>query len=679
VTSTQTVTPSITPSGNNFCPYNSYCIFTNFVGYTQYDGTYYNYGNYDGFSYFYCAGCQTPAYIYYSITESRWCLSEEVGGDTVLFGSRYYSGICPDLDITYSSTICPTPTPSNDACATLEFTSEYEFDLTPGPTPEPTQTPTITQTQTPTPTQFCVNKFVSFSGYNFSPQSTLTPTPSVTTSPLSFNCVINDSVTFDTFSSNFTSLLSKGLQNCNQPNLIYYVSEAVPFSINSVFSAIINGSPVCVTYIGDFDTSPTNILQEIQSGNLGTCSNCTPVYSSTPLSTSTPTPTITQTNTPTPSVTPCQLKGADLTFVVGSGFAGSLFGVIYDSHILSNGKIVVCGTFSSYGSSTVYSIVILNSNGTLDTTFTQPSELSSANTVMYTLAVDEINQYIYVAGYSDVSTDGIWKLDYSGNVNTTFKSNIGTGVSVGEIYDIEFLSNSVASTSMLVGGSFWSINGISNKYWMRIDGNGNITLPPFTGLLNFNNYVRRIKKMPNGQIVIVGDFSQFNSNGFMHLVKLNADLSIDGTFNISSGFDDITKTVIDVIIDDNNNIYCSGNFTSYQLNTATSLVKIDVNGNFIWGLSSCNALISSLEFNGSQTHIYVGGAFTSINGTTARRISKISTQTGLLDTSFNTVAGFNSTVNTISRQSDEKLIVGGIFINYKNLPYKGIVRLRQCQ
>jgi hypothetical protein len=191
--------------------------------------------------------------------------------------------------------------------------------------------------------------------------------------------------------------------------------------------------------------------------------------------------------------------------------------------------------------------------------------------------------------------------------------------------------------------------------------------------------VRRIKKMPNGQIVIVGDFSQFNSNGFMHLVKLNADLSIDGTFNISSGFDDITKTVIDVIIDDNNNIYCSGNFTSYQLNTATSLVKIDVNGNFIWGLSSCNALISSLEFNGSQTHIYVGGAFTSINGTTARRISKISTQTGLLDTSFNTVAGFNSTVNTISRQSDEKLIVGGIFINYKNLPYKGIVRLRQCQ
>jgi hypothetical protein len=520
---------------------------------------------------------------------------------------------------------------------------------------------------------------LSFSGYNFSPQSTVTPTPSVTSSPLSLNCIINDTVTFDTFSSNFTNLLSKGLQNCNNSGIIYYVSESVPFAVNSTFNAIINGTPVCVTYIGDYDTSPTNILQEIQSGNLGTCSNCSPILSQTPISTTTPTPTITQTHTPTPSVTPCQLKGPDLTFIVGSGFGGVYS--INDTYILSDGKILVCGSFDGYGATASrYSIIRLNSNGTIDTTFTQPSELSDAGAVMYTLKVDEINQSIYVAGYSPLSTDGIWKLDYSGNVDTTFKTNIGTGVSVGDIKTIEILSSSLGSTTLLVGGSFWAINGISNKYWMVISSSGNVSLPQYSGLLTFDNYVSKIRKMPNGQIVIVGDFTNLNSSGYMHIVKLNSDLTIDATFN--SGFDSITSYVFNVIVDSNNNIYCSGDFDTYQLNTAVSLVKIDVNGNFIWGLSSASGLngsIRALEFNEDSSHIYVGGVFTSLNGTSAKKISKINTQTGLVDTNFNTSTGFNSTVVTISRQSDSKLIVGGTFISYKYTPCKGIVRLRQCQ
>ena len=681
VTSTPSLTPSITPSGNFICPNNSYCIFTNFVGYTQYDGTYYNYGTYNGFSYFYCDFCQTPSFIYYNLTENRWCLSEQVGGDTILFGSRYYSGICPDLDITYSSTICPTPSPSNDECLPLQVESEYTFDLTPDPTPNSTTTPTPTQTQTPTPTQVCVNKFLSFSGYNFSPQSTVTPTPSVTSSPLSLNCIINDTVTFDTFSSNFTNLLSKGLQNCNSSGIIYYVSESVPFAVNSTFNAIINGTPVCVTYIGDYDTSPTNILQEIQSGNLGTCSNCSPILSQTPLATTTPTPTITQTHTPTPSVTPCQLKGVDLTFIVGSGFGGNKD--IKDSYILSDGKILICGSFNGYGATTSrYSIIRLNSNGTIDTTFTQPSELSDAGAVMYALKVDEINQSIYVAGYSPLSTDGIWKLDYSGNVDTTFKTNIGTGVSVGDINTIEITSVSVGSATLLVGGSFWSINGISNKYWMVISSSGNVSLPTYSGTLTFDNYVSKIKKMPNGQIVIIGQFSQFNLSGFMHIVKLNSDLTIDATF--SSGFDTIIDYPFNLVIDSNNNIYCSGTFSTYQLNNASRLVKIDVNGNFVWGLNSSTGSggnIFTLQFNEDESYLYIGGVFTSINGVNARKLSKVSTQTGTIDTTFNTSNGFNTTatITTILRQSDNKLIVTGFFSSYKGIPISSIVRLRQCQ
>ena len=294
ISATQTPTPSATSPFQ--CGQSSFCVFVNLTSYEQYNGTYYNYGEFNGKAMFYAPDSVTPSYIYYNSSQTRWCLSETSGGTCVLFGPTGSSSLCPDLDDTLFDTVCPTPTPTASDCYGFDFTATFDCTVTSGSTPTPTPTATVTPTPTitPSPTVVCNTKALSFSAVNYNFPG-VTQTPSPTPSNLPKTVSVTGSSSFTSFSSTFTSTLSKLLIDCLDP-LSYVVSEPVPFNTGATFSAIIDGNPVCVTYSSDTFAPPTAKLDSIESGNLFNCSFCTPAYSPTP----TPTPTV----TPTPTI-PC--------------------------------------------------------------------------------------------------------------------------------------------------------------------------------------------------------------------------------------------------------------------------------------------------------------------------------------------------------------------------------------
>jgi hypothetical protein len=126
ISQTPSTTPTATPT-YTACPQSSYCVFTNLDGYTNYDGTYYNYGVFGGRNVFYKPDVTNPYYIYYNTGETKWCLSTCVNGECKLFGPTGSNTVCPDLDVTYFGSSCPTPTPSNtDACNTFDFTAQHK-------------------------------------------------------------------------------------------------------------------------------------------------------------------------------------------------------------------------------------------------------------------------------------------------------------------------------------------------------------------------------------------------------------------------------------------------------------------------------------------------------------------------------------------------------------------------
>jgi hypothetical protein len=170
------------------------------------------------------------------------------------------------------------------------------------PTPTPTMTPTPSSSST-----ICVGKSMSASVAEASPSPTPTSTPTPTPSS---STPISDSATvgFITNSDFFTCSQIKRLQDCDTSEY-YYVSgnlvlSEILLSAGTVFSAVIDGNSVCVTYVDDIDGSASNVITEI-IGTSVDCISCTIVPS--PSVTPTLTPTLTPTVTPTPSSTPSGL------------------------------------------------------------------------------------------------------------------------------------------------------------------------------------------------------------------------------------------------------------------------------------------------------------------------------------------------------------------------------------
>jgi uncharacterized delta-60 repeat protein len=72
--------------------------------------------------------------------------------------------------------------------------------------------------------------------------------------------------------------------------------------------------------------------------------------------------------------------------------------------------------------------------------------------------------------------------------------------------------------------------------------------------------------------------------------------------------------------------------------------------------------------------ILVGGIFTDFRGTTVNRIARLNSE-GILDTGFNSGIGFNHRVRSILAQSDGKIIVGGVFSSFNGTTRNRIARL----
>lgn len=306
------------------CQFASYCLDTG--GLLPYDGTYFFTGTYNGYDY-YSGGTGSVGFIYYDGT--KWCLSDTLGGNCLLFGLEPCSNPCPDLGSALTPYVCdlaPTPTPG--PCDTFAFDSFFGCDLI-SPTPSatvsstPTQTPTVTPT--PSPTQPCNVAFIMSA--TSIPNPTPTPTPSITPSPTVKTC-FTGSVTYDLFDETLLCSTTKKLINCDTGE-IYYITGAIssggtPITTGTTISAVINGVGMCVTYVEDSQSSPNatfNVLTDISVD----CNTCvfvppTPTPTNTPSKTPTrtpeptQTPTQTTTQTPTPTNTPTPSSTPNTTF-----------------------------------------------------------------------------------------------------------------------------------------------------------------------------------------------------------------------------------------------------------------------------------------------------------------------------------------------------------------------------
>ena len=284
------------------------------------------------------------------------------------------------------------------------------------------------------------------------------------------------------------------------------------------------------------------------------------------------------------------------------------------------------------------------------------------------------NLYVGSVGLIKDGRTGVLKFNSSYQLDTSF-----------EIDDVYF--NLYLDYSLLVSSSgkiYDGIVSINSPSLIRLNTDGSLDSNFNSGGVGFARtdatnsngliFMWSLAEDSNGKIYAGGTFSSYNGTTSKGIVRLNSDGSIDTGFNSGTGFSDFIVWIIK--IDSNGKIYVGGRFTSYNGTTANRIIRLNTDGsidtNFSTGTGFNNTVAAIFE--DSNGKIYVGGQFTSYNGTSANRIIRLNTD-GSIDTGFNSGTGFDNTAIQIKLDSNGKIIVGGNFTSYNGTSRSKLVLL----
>jgi uncharacterized delta-60 repeat protein len=148
------------------------------------------------------------------------------------------------------------------------------------------------------------------------------------------------------------------------------------------------------------------------------------------------------------------------------------------------------------------------------------------------------------------------------------------------------------------------------------------------------------------------------------------------TYDVYNGFNGIANSGI---VQSNGKFIIVGEFTTFNGATVNGVVRLNSDGTrdtaFTTNTGTGGYYPLSLAVQ-SDNKILIGGIFTTWNGTTVNRIVRLNSD-GTRDTAFtdNVGTGANGTVFSIKLQSDGKILVGGNFTTWNSVAVKYAVRL----
>ena len=248
----------------------------------------------------------------------------------------------------------------------------------------------------------------------------------------------------------------------------------------------------------------------------------------------------------------------------------------------------------------------------------------------------------------------------SGDVDTNFKPSTSKSP--------EGWANNIVvqpDGKILIGGYFSIVNGTGRNGIARLNADGTLDTtfnPPVFGGLSPNT-IYSIKLQTDGKIVVGGQFGNVNDFYSPDVVRLNSDGSVDQTFHHTL---QLFGPVYDVGVFPDGKIIAAGTFGVINNPNLNNLIKFNADGS-----------VDNTFANGSadtkirQVEILSSGRFL-IGSNTLKRFNS----DGTPDATFNNaIFDTNGLVTDIKVLPDGRLIVGGNFQFINNFNLKYVARL----
>ncbi len=350
----------------------------------------------------------------------------------------------------------------------------------------------------------------------------------------------------------------------------------------------------------------------------------------------------------------------DPSFIPGSGANHQILSLAAQP----DGKVLLGGGFTGYGGTTRNRIARLNTDGSLDPSF-DPG--SGANHSILSLAVQPDGKVLVVGwftNYGGTARNYIARLNTDGSLDTDFAPGSGANHVISS-FALQL------DGKVLVSGNFTSYNGTARNYIARLNADGSLdtSFNPGSGA---SSPVSSFFVQPDGKVLIGGGFTSYNGTARHRIARLNPDGSLDTSFNPGSGADGM---VYSLAVQSDGKVLLGGNFTSYDGVPRNRIVRLNADGSLDTSFdpgSGANEAVDSIAVQ-SDGKVLVGGYFTNYNDTARHRIARLNAD-GSLDTSFNPGSGANNTVSALALQPDGKVLVGGSFTIYNGTARSFLLR-----
>jgi uncharacterized delta-60 repeat protein len=306
---------------------------------------------------------------------------------------------------------------------------------------------------------------------------------------------------------------------------------------------------------------------------------------------------------------------------------------------LADGKFLIGGAFLRYNGELINRLARLNTDGSLDTTFTPGSGPNSSNVfAIHVLPDDKILIGGGFTQYNGTARNRIARLNADGTLDTTFV--IGTGANASTINAIAVQPDG----KILIGGGFASFNGAARPRIARLEADGSVDTTFLPGTGANSSTVNRILVQPDGKILISGGFTEYNGVGRNRIARLNSDGSLDATFDPGAGANSGTVSALALLPD--GKILFGGAFTEFNGVSASGLVRLNADGSldtsFNTGAGAHGGTVAAVTVL-TDGKIMIGGTFGRFGSSGSTRIARLHPD-GEVDFSFNT-AGLVSEVN----------------------------------
>jgi uncharacterized delta-60 repeat protein len=334
----------------------------------------------------------------------------------------------------------------------------------------------------------------------------------------------------------------------------------------------------------------------------------------------------------------------DNTFNLGTGPNGTVLAAA----VQSDGKILLAGRFTSFNGVNRSTLIRLNTDGSIDNTFT-PNVTINSGGIDFNLLVQTDGKIIFTGPLTVVdgaSAPGyMMRFNSNGSKDGTFISpSIGS-----QVMDMALQPDG----KIVVGGSF--TKGIAR---FNSDGSNDVTFSAVT--TGFDNVVFTVAVSTTNQIFAGGGFSSFNGAANSYLACLTSTGSLDGTWQ---GNGKPNNPVLDFYLQSDNKLLAAGGFSTYGGIAAKAPWRLATNGSLdatlIVGAGASG--LRTITSNSTTNDILITGSplsFTSYSGTARKGVAIIQSNGTLKSMTVQPNFQYESWVMSIKAQGADKFLIG---------------------